>query len=75
MQEASNALSKTADSDTVSTYRVSSVQLVIDKKLEVFIKHSLDRHPCGTYTRSTVVDGLSVLAPLISGFCYAQISE
>ena len=28
MQEASDALSKTADSDTVSTYQVSSVQLV-----------------------------------------------
>ena len=34
MQEASDALSKTADSDTVSTYQVSSVQLVTDKKLE-----------------------------------------
>ena len=33
MQEASDALSKTADSDTVSTYQVSSVQLVTDKKL------------------------------------------
>ena len=32
MQEASDALSKTADSDTVSTYQVSSVQLVTDKK-------------------------------------------
>ena len=31
MQEASNAHSKTADSDTVSTYQVSSVQLVTDK--------------------------------------------
>ena len=30
MQEASDALSKTADSDTVSTYQVSSVQLVTD---------------------------------------------
>ena len=30
--------SKTADSDTVSTYRVSSVQLVTDKKLEAFNK-------------------------------------
>ena len=38
MQEASDALSKTADSDTVSTYQVSSVQLVTDKKLEAFIK-------------------------------------
>ena len=28
MQEASDAHSKTADSDTVSTYQVSSVQLV-----------------------------------------------
>ena len=34
MQEASDALSKTADSDTVSTYQVSSVQLVTDKKQE-----------------------------------------
>ena len=38
MQEASDALSKTADSDTVSTYHVSSVQLVTDKKLEAFDK-------------------------------------
>ena len=29
---------KTADSDTVSTYQVSSVQLVTDKKLEAFNK-------------------------------------
>ena len=29
---------KTADSDTVSTYQVSSVQLVTDKKLEAFDK-------------------------------------
>ena len=36
MQEASDAHSKTADSDTVSTYQVSSVQLVTDKKLEAF---------------------------------------
>ena len=36
MQEASDALSKTANSDTVSTYQVSSVQLVTDKKLEAF---------------------------------------
>ena len=36
MQEASDAHSKTADSDTVSTYLVSSVQLVTDKKLEAF---------------------------------------
>ena len=36
MQEASDALSKTADSGTVSSYRVSSVQLVTDKKLEAF---------------------------------------
>ena len=33
MQEASDAHSKTADSDTVSTYQVSSVQLVTDKLL------------------------------------------
>ena len=38
MQEASDALSKTADSDTVSTYQVSSVHLVTDKKLEAFNK-------------------------------------
>ena len=29
---------KTADSDTASTYQVSSVQLVTDKKLEAFNK-------------------------------------
>ena len=29
---------QTADSDTVSTYRVSSVQLVTNKKLEAFNK-------------------------------------
>ena len=29
---------KTADSDTVSIYQVSSVQLVTDKKLEAFNK-------------------------------------
>ena len=40
MQETSDALSKTADSDTVSTYQVSSVQLVTDKKLEAFNKAS-----------------------------------
>ena len=38
MQEASDAHSKIADSDTVSTYQVSSVQLVTDKKLEAFNK-------------------------------------
>ena len=38
MQEASDALSKTADSDPVSTYQVSLVQLVTDKKLEGFNK-------------------------------------
>ena len=38
MQEASDALGKTADSDTVSIYQVSSVQLVTDKKLEAFNK-------------------------------------
>ena len=38
MQEVSDAHSKTADSDTVSTYQVSSVQLVTDKKLEAFNK-------------------------------------
>ena len=34
----SSVYSKTADSDTVSTYQVSSVQLVTDKKLEAFNK-------------------------------------
>ena len=29
------------------------MQLVTDKKLEALIKHSLDRHTCGIYTRST----------------------
>ena len=38
MQEASDALSKAADSDTVSIYQVSSVQLVTDKKLKAFNK-------------------------------------
>ena len=38
MQEASDAFSKTTDSDTVSTYQVSSEQLVTDKKLEAFNK-------------------------------------
>ena len=32
MQEASDALSKTADNDTVSTCQVSAVQLMTDKK-------------------------------------------
>ena len=36
MQEASDAHSKTADSDTVSTYQVSSVQLVTDKKTDSY---------------------------------------
>ena len=35
---ASKQLVKTADSDTVSTCQVSSVQLVTDKKLEAFNK-------------------------------------
>ena len=38
MQDASDALSKTVDSDTVSTYQVSSVQLVTNRKLEAFNK-------------------------------------
>ena len=38
IQKASDALSKTADSDTVSTSQVSSVQLVTDKKQEAFDK-------------------------------------
>ena len=42
------------------------MQLVIDKKLEDLIKHSLDRQTCGTYTRSTVVDGLSVGCEAVS---------
>ena len=43
MQEAGDALSKTAESDTVSTYQVSSVRLVIDKKLEAFNKSHLHK--------------------------------
>ena len=38
MQEASDALSKLQDSDTVSIYQFSSAQLVTDKKLEAFDK-------------------------------------
>ena len=38
--------SKTADSDTVSTYQVSSVQLVTDKKLEAFNNGSNIRQFC-----------------------------
>ena len=34
---------KTADSDTVSTYQVSSVQLVTDKKLEAFNKEEFNK--------------------------------
>ena len=30
------------------------------------MKHSLDRYTCGTYTMSTVVDGLSVLCEAVS---------
>ena len=30
------------------------------------MKHSLDRHTCGTYTKSTVVDGLSELCKAVS---------
>ena len=30
------------------------------------MKHSLDRHTCKTYTRSTVADGLSVLRKGVS---------
>ena len=39
----------TADSDTASTYQVSSVQLVTDKKLEAFNKvlYSIDHDTCG----------------------------
>ena len=59
-------LLQTANSDTVSTYQVSSVQLVTDEKIERSIKHSLDRHTCGTYIRPTVVDGLSVLCKAVS---------
>ena len=42
------------------------MQLVTDKNLEVLIKHNLDRHTCGTYTRSIVVDGLSILYEAVS---------
>ena len=37
MKEANDALSKTAESDTLSTYQVSSVQLVTDNKLEAHL--------------------------------------
>ena len=57
---------QTADRDTFLTHQVSSVQLVTDKKLEAFNRASLNRHTCGTYTRSTVVDGLSVLCEAVS---------
>ena len=30
------------------------------------MKHSLDRHACGTYTRSTVVNGLSIVCGAVS---------
>ena len=42
---------QTANSDTVSTYQVSSVQLVSDKKLEALNKAycSLDPYSCATY--------------------------
>ena len=41
MQEASDAHSKTADSDTVSTYQVSSVQLVTHfKTATILLSHS-----------------------------------
>ena len=53
-------LEQTAESDTVSTYQVSTVRVVTDNQLEALIKHSLDRHTCKTYTRSTVVDRLLV---------------
>ena len=51
MQKASDALSKTADSETVSTYQVSSVQLVTDKKLEALNKayiRPLNKAPSGS---------------------------
>ena len=41
---------KTADSDTVSTYQVSSVQLVTDKKLKAF-----NKQPATTVTHSRVI--------------------
>ena len=55
MQEASDALSKTADSDTVSTYQVSSVQLVTDKKLEAFLAVVRLSAPATTATHSRVI--------------------
>ena len=53
MQEASDAHSKTADSDTVSTYQVSSVQLVTDKKLEAFNKDNRHSFTSDTASQST----------------------
>ena len=38
------------------------MQLVTEMKLEAFNNAQLiDRHICGIYTRTTVVDGLSIL--------------
>ena len=56
MQEASDAHSKTADSDTVSTYQVSSVQLVTDKKLEAFNNTCDNRHSFTSDTASQSTD-------------------
>ena len=41
------------------------MQLVTDKKLEALTKLGLDRHTSGTYTRSAVVEGLSVLCEAV----------
>ena len=48
-----------ADSDTVSTYQVSSVQLVTNKKLEAFCGSSIWSHKC---------DGLSYALLIASSF-------
>ena len=57
MQEASDALSKTADSDTVSTYQVSSLQLVTDKCLNL---------KCAIYSVRQLHFGIKRLFPIVS---------
>ena len=57
---------QTADSDTITTYQVSSVQLVTDKKLGALNKAYLRQSHSGAYTRSTLVEGLSVLCETVS---------
>ena len=51
------------------------MQVVTDKKLEALVKHSLYRHTCGTDTRSSVVDGLSVLCEAVLLMNEWQLSQ